>query len=113
MVTHRIHWRDPCAIPSIADGTLASPDELGGLRLPKIAMPLATYTPWNLRAAEIGAAREMADFVGASLPFPLTRTGAVGNGDPVLHWRRVIRVAANTSAATPRLRSSSSGSATS
>lgn len=141
MVTHRIHWRDPSAIPSIADGTLVPPDELafprvpglsslpaphqahrvdygprfrgqgivdlqppkvgrafpvlvpqvdgdgnelGGLRLPEIAVPLATYTSWNLRAPEIGAAHEMADFVGAFLPFPLTRTEGERNGDPRL-----------------------------
>ena len=36
-------------------------NEIGGLRLPEVAVPLATYTPWNWRASEIGAPDEMAD----------------------------------------------------
>jgi hypothetical protein len=59
-------------------------NQLGGLRLPEIAVPLATYTPWNLRAPEIGAPHEMADFVGAFLPFPLTLAEREAHGDPRL-----------------------------
>lgn len=70
----------PVLVPQVdSDG-----NELGGLRLPEIAVPLATYTTWNLRAPEIGAAHEMADFVGAFLPFALTRTEGERNGDPRL-----------------------------
>ena len=33
----------------------ADGNDLGGIRLPELAVPLGTYTGWNLRALEIGA----------------------------------------------------------
>jgi hypothetical protein len=70
----------PVLVPQVdGDG-----NEVGGLRLPEIAVPLATYTPWNLRPPEIGAPDEMADFVGAFLPFPRTRAEREASGDPRL-----------------------------
>ena len=63
-------------------GVDADGNELGGLRLPEIAVPLATYTPWNWRAAQIGAAGELADFRGSFLPFAGTRAEREAAGDP-------------------------------
>ena len=38
-------------VPAVdADG-----NEIAGIRLPDIAVPLATYTGWNLRKKEVGA----------------------------------------------------------
>lgn len=56
-------------------------NEVGGLRLPEIAVPLATYTPWNFRAEEIGAPGELADFRGSFLPLAATAE-AKNPGDP-------------------------------
>jgi len=68
----------PVRVPQVdADG-----NELGGLRLPEQAVPLATYTPWNWRAREIGAADELADFRGAFLPFPATEREREETEDP-------------------------------
>jgi hypothetical protein len=41
----------------------------GGIRLPEIAVPLATITGWNLRAPERGAPEEMVEFLGSIWPF--------------------------------------------
>jgi hypothetical protein len=59
----------------------ADGNELGGLRLPEQAVPLATYTPWNWRAREIGAPDELADFRGAFLPFAATEREREETGD--------------------------------
>lgn len=47
-------------IPAVdADG-----NEVAGIRLPDVAVPLGTYTGWNLRAAEFGAAGVLAGLDG-------------------------------------------------
>ncbi|MEZ5933789.1 MAG: alpha/beta hydrolase domain-containing protein [Alphaproteobacteria bacterium] len=62
------------------------PDEdgidLGGIRLPGIAAPLATHTGWNLRRPEIGAAGKLARWSGSMLPFAATETDRKSAGDP-------------------------------
>ena len=54
----------------------ADGNDRGGLRLPELAVPLATLTGWNWRAPETGAATEVADFRGSFLPFPWTAEAA-------------------------------------
>ena len=45
----------PTMVPQVdSDG-----NETAGIRLPEIQVPLATYTGWNLRAPELGAADEL------------------------------------------------------
>ena len=45
----------PTLVPQVdSDG-----NEIAGIRLPEIQVPLATYTGWNLRAPELGAADEL------------------------------------------------------
>ena len=59
----------PLLVPQIdADGI-----DRGGIRLPELAVPLATITGWNLRAPERGASEEMVEFLGSFWPFPKTR----------------------------------------
>ncbi len=59
----------PLLVPQVdADGI-----DLGGVRLPEVAVPLATLTGWNLRAPERGAPAEMAEFSGSTFPFARTR----------------------------------------
>lgn len=68
----------PVLVPQVdADG-----NELGGIRMPEILVPVATYTPWNWRAEEIGAPDELADFRGSFLPLPPTREAREQSGDP-------------------------------
>ncbi len=45
-------------------------NEIAGIRLPSIAVPLGTYTGWNIRDDEFGAGGLPAGLNGASFPFP-------------------------------------------
>lgn len=56
-------------------------NELPGIRLPALQVPLATYTGWNLRAPEIGAPRELVQGVGSMRPFARTREERISAGD--------------------------------
>ena len=65
-------------VPAVdADG-----NELAGVRLPDVAVPLATYTGWNLRAAEYGAGGMLAPYHGSYLAFAPTRDERLKSGDP-------------------------------
>jgi hypothetical protein len=58
----------PVLVPQVdADG-----NERSGVRLPEITVPLATYTPWNLRDPSIGAPGQRISFEGSYLPFSKT-----------------------------------------
>ncbi len=56
-------------------------DEAGndraGIRLPEIAVPLATHTGWNYRQPAIGAPGRLASEIGSYLPLPRTRADRV------------------------------------
>jgi hypothetical protein len=68
----------PVLVPQVnADG-----NERDGVRLPEIAVPLATYTSWNLRDASIGAPDQRVAFEASYLPFPRTAAERQKNGDP-------------------------------
>jgi hypothetical protein len=56
--------------------------DLGGIRMPEVAVPLATYTGWNLRAASIGSPGELYSMQGSFLPFPRTRAEREAKHDP-------------------------------
>jgi hypothetical protein len=58
--------------------------DLGGIRLPEVAAPLATYTGWNPRAAKTGAADQLVDFAGSFIPFAKTKAERERTGDPRL-----------------------------
>ncbi|MGE5646066.1 MAG: alpha/beta hydrolase domain-containing protein [Acidobacteriota bacterium] len=61
----RVAGAFPVLVPQVdADG-----NDLAGIRMPEVAVPLATYTGWNLRPASIGAPDEMATLVGSWFPF--------------------------------------------
>jgi hypothetical protein len=49
-------------------------NDLGGVRLPQLEVPLATYTGWNLREPETGMPNERVNFLGSWLPLPKTRS---------------------------------------
>jgi hypothetical protein len=64
---------------SDADG-----NDLGGVRLPELAVPLATYTGWNLRDPSIGAADQRLSFLGSFIPFARSLEEREKSGDPRL-----------------------------
>jgi len=57
-------------------------NEVAGIGLPDVAVPLATYTGWNLRAAPFGAEGMLAPYYGSYLPFARTHEDRVKTGDP-------------------------------
>ena len=58
--------------------------DLGTLRLPEIAVPLATYTGWNLRTPDTGFGDRLVDFFGSFVPFAPNRAARVAIHDPRL-----------------------------
>ena len=56
-------------------------NDRGGIRLPQIAVPLATHTGWNYRRPEIGAPDRLASEIGSYLPLPRTRADRERTGD--------------------------------
>lgn len=57
-------------------------NERGMLLLPSVAVPVATFTGWNLRSRRIGAANELLKLQGAYIPFPQTTAEKQSTGDP-------------------------------
>jgi hypothetical protein len=61
----------------------ADGNEVAGIRLPDIAVPLATYTGWNLYKAPFPAG-ELCDRTGSYAAFATTRAEREAKGDPRL-----------------------------
>jgi hypothetical protein len=57
-------------------------NDLGSLLPPEVAVPLATYTGWNLRRKDVGAEGMLANLLGSYLPFPKTKAERDKTGDP-------------------------------
>jgi hypothetical protein len=68
----------PALVPQVdRDG-----NDVGGVRMPEMQAPLATYTGWNLRAPEIGAPDELFSMQGSWIPFARTKAEREKSGDP-------------------------------
>ena len=59
-------------------------NELDGVRLPELQVPLATYTGWNLRDPSIGAPEQRVSFLGSWIPLAKTAEERKKSGDPRL-----------------------------
>ncbi len=57
-------------------------NELAGIRLPDITVPLGTHTGWNLRAEPYGAAGVLSRLDGMFLAFVNTKAQRLRTGDP-------------------------------
>jgi hypothetical protein len=77
--------REPPSIGRAFISRVPAVDEAGngraGIRLPEIAVPLATHTGWNYRRASIGAPDRLASEIGSYLPLPRTRADREKVGD--------------------------------
>src|SRR5262249_21411607 len=56
----------------------------GGVKMPEVAVPLATYTGWNRRTPATQAPEELVDFAGSYIPFARTKADRNRTGDPRL-----------------------------
>ena len=57
-------------------------NELGGLKMPEVSVPLATYTGWNLFNAESGPPSLLSSMQGSYIAFPRTRADRERSKDP-------------------------------
>jgi hypothetical protein len=68
----------PLLVPQVdKDG-----NEIAGIRLPNVAVPLATYTGWNFRNASIGEPDELLPLTGSFISFPVTKSAREQSRDP-------------------------------
>ncbi|MBA3882322.1 MAG: hypothetical protein H0X73_06290 [Chthoniobacterales bacterium] len=70
------------AFPALVPQVDEDGNDLGGVRLPQLEVPLATYTGWNLRDLKIGMPNERVSFLGSFFPLPKTKADAEAAGDP-------------------------------
>ncbi|NQW23015.1 MAG: hypothetical protein HQ475_06175 [SAR202 cluster bacterium] len=76
--------------PNLVSAVDQDANEVSGIALPFITVPLATHMGWNLRHPDIGGAGQVIGTGGASggtlrgstIPFPATRTERELSGDP-------------------------------
>ena len=69
--------------PVFVPKTDADGNDIAGIRLPEIAVPLATYTGWGVRAAQY-AGNDLCDAAGQQIPFYRTKDERLAHGDPRL-----------------------------
>src|SRR5207247_2074449 len=68
----------PLLVPQVdRDG-----NERAGIRLPDVAVPLATLTGWNFRKPEIGAPNQLFPLLGSYVPFVRTKAERESAHDP-------------------------------
>lgn len=68
----------PALVPQCDDDGI----DVGGIRMPEVAAPLATYTGWNLRSAKIGAPDQLFSMQGSWVPFPVDPAQRQATRDP-------------------------------
>ena len=68
----------PVLVPAVdPDG-----NDVAGVRMPELQVPLATYTGWNLFNAKSGPVDEISSMVGSYIPFARTRGERLAAQDP-------------------------------
>jgi Alpha/beta hydrolase domain len=68
----------PLLVPQVdADG-----NEVSGIRLPEVAVPLATYTGWNFRSAATGGTGQLVPLLGSYVPLARTKAERESRHDP-------------------------------
>ena len=68
--------------PSYVPKTDADGNDVAGVRLPDVTVPLATYTGWALRSGP--QANDGCEAAGQYIPFPKTKADRIASGDPRL-----------------------------
>ena len=69
-------------LPSLVPQVDGDGNELAGIAVPDVAVPLATYTGWNFRRPAIGQPTELLPLTGSYIPFPVTRAAREATRDP-------------------------------
>ena len=69
-------------LPFLVPQVDASGNDLAGIHVPEVAVPLATTTGWNFRAHRIGNPSTIVALLGSYIPFPRTPAEREMNDDP-------------------------------
>jgi hypothetical protein len=69
-------------LPLLVSNVDSDGNETSGIRLPEIAVPLATYTGWNFRAPVVGASDQLYPLLGSYIPFARTKAEREERKDP-------------------------------
>jgi Alpha/beta hydrolase domain len=72
------------ALPFLVPQVDGDGNEMAGIALPDVAVPLATYAGWNFRNPSTGAPDNLLPLMGSYIPFPLTRVARERDHDPRL-----------------------------
>ena len=68
--------------PSYVSALDADGNEVAGIRVPDVSVPVATHTGWVPRHPDTGGAGQFLDMMGTSLPFAATPGERQQRGDP-------------------------------
>jgi hypothetical protein len=74
----KVHARFHVRVPAFGPDA----NELGTLLHPAVAVPIGSYTGWNLRSEAIGAPGELLSLAGGYIPFAKTAANRKAAGDP-------------------------------
>ena len=69
-------------LPFLVPQVDASGNDVAGIRVPELAVPLATTTGWNFRAPRIGSPTTIVALLGSYIPFARTAVERKVNNDP-------------------------------
>ncbi|HEY7290164.1 MAG TPA: alpha/beta hydrolase domain-containing protein [Vicinamibacterales bacterium] len=61
-------------IPMLVPAVDADGNELAGIHVPDVAVPLGTFTGWNFRNARTGASGDLVSLLGSFVPFATSRS---------------------------------------
>lgn len=70
--------------PCYASAVDRDGNEIGGIRLPDLVVPVGTHTGWNPRSPETGASEQIVPMLGFTAFFPATQAAREASGDPRL-----------------------------
>ena len=70
------------AMPFLVPAVDADGNEIGGIRLPIVSVPLATLTGWQFRSEQIGAPSTLIAMAGSYVPLPATKAERERRKDP-------------------------------
>ena len=68
--------------PSVVAAVDADGNEIGGIRMPDVAVPVATHTGWNPRHPTTGGDGQIVIMIGTTVPFAATAEERQRTGDP-------------------------------
>ncbi|MCP5152973.1 MAG: hypothetical protein H6983_02320 [Ectothiorhodospiraceae bacterium] len=74
--------REGAFYPALVSAIDADGNEVAGIRLPDVTVPVGTHAGWNPRDPETGAPEQIVPMNGLTLWFPATRAARAASGDP-------------------------------